>query len=347
MPSWLNWLHALKPANAGEAWTAIAAIVAALALFFAARSAWYAARTLRIEQTPVLTLEHEHDSDRVVIRNVGRGVTFVAFVTDEDGNLLDASSAIAPGEATSVDATKIEFSPFKGQFVYGQDIAGRWTRTFAVYQGLERSKLGQFNNRIDGTIGRWRRPRRALRDLRRSHRSILQHVHKLGGYFNTEAWSYWLTAIGVQTRIAFFKWWYGIGERSRLRRFSGRADKHPSNQVPPEKRALWPIDIDGLMDCWKGPRFVRQLSCEWESDLLVCEIFVHSAALPYAGRGLLVIERAAYGLLSEEERDTRSDLVRRKFGRYICGLRPKDRFAFVLRKFGPWLINDRGRETRA
>ena len=69
-----QWLHALVPTTPGEWWTAIAAIVTAVAVVYAIRGTRYAASTLRIEQTPVLTLEHKHDDDSIRLRNIGRGV---------------------------------------------------------------------------------------------------------------------------------------------------------------------------------------------------------------------------------------------------------------------------------
>jgi hypothetical protein len=334
----LGWLDFLKPTNAGEWWTAIAAVATAVAVIYAVRATWYAASTVRIEQTPVLTLEHDHETDTVLLRNLGRGVAFVAFITEEDGTLVQVSPAIAPGDARRIDTGGMELSIFSGHFIYGEDIAGRWVRTFAVYRGLKRSDRAQFNNRIGGSIGKWQVPRKALRELRRSHRSALQHIHALGGYFNAEAWSHWVTTRTVQRRIAFFKWWHAIGEPRRVGRFSGRADKHEIRQVAVEERVKWPVDVDGLIDCWKGPRIARQLSCEWEDDVLVCEVLIQSGALPRDARGLLVIERAAYDTLPVD-RSERNDWIRGRFDKYICGLRPQDCFVFVLGRIGPWLIN--------
>jgi hypothetical protein len=100
----LSWFDFLKPANAGEWWTVIAAAATAVAVIYTIRVTWYAAGTVRIEQTPVLTLEHDHDTDTVLLRNLGRGVAFVAFITDEDGALVQAP-AIVPGDARRIEAT--------------------------------------------------------------------------------------------------------------------------------------------------------------------------------------------------------------------------------------------------
>jgi hypothetical protein len=56
-------------------------------------------------------------------------------------------------------------------------------------------------------------------------------MHALGGYFNAEAWSHWLTRRLVQRRIAFFKWWHGIGEQRRVERFADGTEKHKARQV--------------------------------------------------------------------------------------------------------------------
>jgi hypothetical protein len=342
MPTWPN----LAPTNPTEWWTAIgamataaSAILTVLAVFFAVRATRYAAQTVRIEQTPLLLLEHRHDDDSVVVRNLGRGIALNVVVTKEDGEFAASVSAIGPDQAVKIGTSGISFSLFEGQFIYGHDINGRWTRTCASYRGLRRSERNEFWNRVDGPIRQSRVPRKARRELRNVERSALEHLNAVTSYFTLEGWAHRRERVYVASRIGFFRWWQGVGEKRRVAKFSRRADTRPANAVPVEERAAWVLDVNGLLDCWKGPRIVNQLSCAWEGDTLVCEIHIRSGALPIEARGILAVRRSALEALPED-RAERNDKVRRRFDKYICGLRPQQRFAFVLRRLGPFVIND-------
>jgi hypothetical protein len=329
----------LLPTNPGDWWTAISAVVTAVALWYAIRGTRYAAETVRIEQTPVITLEYQHAQGTVWLRNLGRGVALMAFVTDEDGKLVQAVSGLAANGAAEIPASGIEFSLFSGNFIYAQDIAGRWVRTFAVYRGLRRSENTQFNNRIDGPIWKWRVPRGALRELKHRHRSALQHMHVLGSYFHPEAWMHSVNNAIARTRRAFLRSWHGVGEASRGRQFASRSPVAATESgVSVEDRAAWPVDVDGYIECSKAPRLARQLSCAWEADQLVCEILVLGGPFPPDVRGLLVIDRSAYDALPSS-RDDRNSAIRERFDRYICGRRPQEPFVFRLRKIGPAVMN--------
>jgi hypothetical protein len=97
--------------------------------------------------------------------------------------------------------------------------------------------------------------------------------------------------------------------------------------------ANWPIDLDTEIDCWRGQRRVRMLGCRWEGGYLVCETRVSTGPVEPV-RGLICVRRDALEILPND-RPRRIAILERKFGRYICWLRPRSRFVFELRRVWP------------
>jgi hypothetical protein len=211
-------------------------------------------------------------------------------------------------------------------------------RTRAVYNGLQFSDGAGFTNDFRGRVFAWRVPRKARREFRRQSVSGWEYLQAVSSYFTATGWS-------VRAR-SFWNWlWIDMPksiearrDSTRVGRYGTREDRAPSQQVPQNERDRWEVDIDGsTAPCWKGKRSIRQFTCEWENGELICEVEVRSG-IPRPVRGLIRVSRAAFERLPSD-RTARNAWLAGKFGKYVCRLRPDDRFVFNLRTWGPFLVN--------
>lgn len=321
------------PTDAAQFWTAAAAIATALAVWFAYVAVVYAARALRLEQTPIIMLQRV--GDRAELRNTGRGTGLSVLLTDDEGDYLLSASSIPADAAVPVNSTIL--SDADGYYIYAQDLSGRWFCTRAVYNGFRWSDGSDFTNGFRGRISGWRVPRKALRELRQQAVSEWEYFRAVTSYFTARGWALRFENWWVKLWIAVPRWLENWPEARRAARYGARPDRTDGRAVSAEIRAQWAIDVDGMVNCWKGPRLMRQFSCEWENDGVVCEVEVRPP-LSDPARGLLRITRRAFDRLPEN-RDRRNEVIRRRFDNYVCRLRPTSRFVFSLRTLGPFIMN--------
>lgn len=215
-------------------------------------------------------------------------------------------------------------------------MTGRWFYTRAVYQGLVWADGLDIANTFRGRIRGWRIPRPARRELRRTSETNWDYYRAVSSYLTLRGWALRARNAWIAIRIDLPRWLASIPGTRRQKRFAERFDTVAI--VPAaEARSAWPIDLTYDIDCWKGPRHARQFACGWEGEYLVCEIELRSGpTVPI--RGLACLRRDAFEGLPTDPED-RNALLRRKFARYICRLRPRSRFVFELRRMGPLLIN--------
>jgi hypothetical protein len=329
----MDWRKLLIPANAAESWTAAAAIATAVAVWFTWRAITYSARTLSFEQMPIVNLDRAGDGATLV--NVGRGTGLNVLLTDDDGKFLASASAVRPDGRVAVSLSAV--SADEGFDAYAQDSAGRWFYTRAVYNGLSWTDGLGFTNSFRGRIAAWRVPRKARRELRRQSESGWEYLQVISSYSNFRAWQFraknWWKWVRIDLPRLVERW----PEARRLAQYGARDDAAAGRLVPPDERAAWDIDVDGIVPCWKGRRTVRQLSCAWEAGILICEVELRQEIRRLV-RGLIRISRDAFDRLPTD-RDSRHKQVRRKFSAYVCRLRPDQPFVFNLRTFGPFSIN--------
>ena len=327
MPDWRNLL---VPQDAGQFWTAASAIATVLAVFIAYIAARYAARALRLGQTPIVNLVRAGDDAE--LHSVGPGLALNVLLTDDERCYVSSTFALRPGDRVRVARTDLRDSD--GFYIYAQDLSGRWFCTRAVYQGLVWSDGLDVANTFRGRIASWRVPRAARRQLRLTSETSLDYLRAVSSYWTLRGWALRARNWGTWLRIDLPRWLWSFPDARRVERFRERV---AAAMPTPGDRTTWLVDIDGEIACWKGPRRARQLSCQWEANDVVCDVELRTeVGAPV--RGLLCIHRAAFDALPRD-RAQRSHVLRRKFGRYVCRLRPRAPFVFELRKVGPFLVN--------
>lgn len=273
----------------------------------------------------------------MVLRNSGPGVAHAVVIADDDKQFLASVSVISPGGAAAISRRL----GADGFYVYAQDGLHRWWLTRAVYDGLAWSDGSAFTNRYLGRIGAWRIPWNVRRRLERDAESSGDVWRSFGSPFGKRWWTSRIEALWTSLRIGFPRWLETLPERSRVRRFGARRMAVAAVPGTEQERLLWPVDVTGLANCWKGPRSLCQITCERDdtSGDLFCEVdvsFPMDPNLPV--RGLLRISSAACVKLPQG-RTERIREVRRRFDAYICRLRPTKPFVFSLHTVGPFLID--------
>jgi hypothetical protein len=324
-------MDALLPTSPGEWWTAISAVVTAMALVYAVRSARLAAQAVEVEQRPLLGLERT--SDGVVIRNSGRGLAMNVFVTTDSGSIADSLSTVQGGLDCSVREGQLSRGIESGNTIHYQDIRGRWHQTKSVCRGVNG---GPFGNRFVGRVRWWRVPGVVRKRVRVAGRSAWEHFQRLESSFTFDSWALRFGRWGTSLRIGLMRWYHGLGESRRFARFGhliGRQHRAPGSSPDPE----WPINVDMLADCWKGQRDVFQRGAEWLDDNVICEVRVTTGPT-HAVDGIVRISRGAFNRLGSSS-DERSKVVQARFRRYLCGFRPRRSFVFSLRSWPFGLIN--------
>lgn len=257
------------------------------------------------------------------------------LLTDDEGNYLMSVAAIRPDQAATVRLRDLKDN--YSFYVYAQDLSGKWYRTRAAYQGLTWDDGLGVANSFRGRLLTWRVPRKARGELDRTSETSWEYYQAVSSYFTIRGWVLRRNRFGIWIRIDLWRWLWSFPNARRVTRFRDRIGAPIAAPAAPEQRGAWPLEVDGEFACWKGPRQARQLSCQWEGEYLVCDVDLRSG-IPGGVRGLICIERRAFEALPQDKA-RRSDLIRRKYGRYVCRVRPSGPFVFELRKMGPWLIN--------
>lgn len=102
----MNWLDLLVPRDAGELWTAAAAVATVTAVWFAYLAARSAAVALHLELTPVVNLKRSGDAAE--LRHVGRGVAVNVMLTSADGRWVTLIDTLRPDETSAVSRNDLQ-----------------------------------------------------------------------------------------------------------------------------------------------------------------------------------------------------------------------------------------------
>lgn len=330
----IDWKRLLIPQSPADFWPAAAAVASALAAVFAYRAVRVALKALGLEQTPILSLRRS--GDNAIIVNEGRGLALDVLVIDGEGDYVISFSTLGAGKKVPVSRRLV--SSGDAFDIFSRDIAGRWNRTRAVYKGLRWDDDSDFANNFRGRAYALSIPRKAKRRARTAGITALEYYRAATSYFSALGWSlrterWWsLARIGIPRSLVRLPEWY------RFRQLGRFDDELPAVHPQIQDRALWPVDVDGLVTCWKGAQLVRHVTCVTteEGDVISNVVIAGLGSEPI--RGLVIVKKSAFDALPQD-REQRKDDIWRRFSRYLCRLRPKAPFVFSLRKIGPILLN--------